>query len=192
MPASRPSATSLLIAAQGTGGASLAQIGETAGYSRGLAAERFGSKQRFLGAVVDHIETWFSRRLAARSAGTRGLAAIEARIAQHLDGAVDATEATRALYHLYTDSLGVAPGLLRRMMALSRAFHAGFAAALADAQATGEIDKHADPAAQSALIVAAVRGIALQFLLDGNEKALRAAEASLVAQLHRALQRTKP
>ena len=176
-----------LIAAQGTSGTSLAQIGESAGYSRGLAAERFGAKLRLLEAVVDHIEHWFGRRLADRLHGGRGWAEVKARIAQHLDGAVGSTEATRALYHLYTDAGGAMPGLRPRMIALSGAFHEGFEKAIRDAQAIGEVDPTIDSGRYAVLIFAAVRGVAVQFLTDGDAERLRAAELDLVALFERAL-----
>ncbi len=178
-----------LIAAQGTGGTSLAQIGEAAGYSRGLPAERFGSKLRFLEAVVLQIEVWFHRRLAERLQGRRGMAEIAARISQHLDGAVGGPEATRALHHLYADAGGMIPGLRPRMAALGRTFHAGFAGAIADAQALGEADPAIDPDRYAAMIFASVRGVAVQFLTDDDEKRLRVAELDLIALFERVLRK---
>ncbi len=176
-----------LIAAQGTAGASLAQIGQEAGYSRGLPAERFGTKLVFLNAVLQHIEHWFHHKLAQRLQGRHGWAEVCARIAQHLDGAVGSTEATRALYHLYTDAGGAVPGLRPQIVALSRSFHAGFADAIRDAQATGEVDLDVDPDRQAALIFATVRGVAVQFLADGDKRRLRMAERDVVALFGRAL-----
>jgi AcrR family transcriptional regulator len=181
-----------LIAAQGTAGTSLAQIGEAAGYSRGLPAERFGTKLRLLEAVVDQIENWFGRRLAERLQDGRGWAEVKARIAQHLSGAVGTTEATRALYHLYTDAGGAMPGLRPRMIALSRTFHDGFEAAIRDAQAIAEVDPRVDCSRYAVLIFAAVRGVAVQFLTDGDSERLRAAEQDLVALFEAALQKVTP
>jgi AcrR family transcriptional regulator len=181
-----------LIATHGTGGTSLAQIGEAAGYSRGLPAERFGSKLRFLEAVVLQIEKWFDRRLAERLQGRRGMAEIAARIAQHLDGAVGGTEATRALHHLYADAGGGIPGLRPRMAALGQTFQAGFAAAIVDAQTMAEADPALDPERHAAMIFAAVRGVAVQFLTDGNEHRLRTTELDLIALFERALRKETP
>ena len=178
-----------LIATQGTSGASLAQIGEAAGYSRGLPAERFGTKLCLLEAVVDQIETWFNRRLAERLGGRRGWAEVTARVAQHLDGAVGGTEGTRALYHLYTDAGGAMPGLRPRMIALSRTFHDGFEAAIRDAWALGELCAEIEPSRYAVLIFATVRGVAVQFLADGDTERLRAAESDVVALFGRALQK---
>jgi AcrR family transcriptional regulator len=176
-----------LIAAQGTAVTSLAQVGKEAGYSRGLPAERFGTKLCFLDAVVQHIEKWFYRRLTARLQGRRGWAEVCARIAQHLDGAVGSTEATRALYHLYADAGGATPGLRPQIIALSRSFHTGFADAIRDAQAMGEVDAQVDPERQAALIFATVRGVAVQFLADGDKRRLRMAERDVVAMFERSL-----
>jgi inactivated superfamily I helicase len=104
---------------------------------------------------------------------------------------VEATEATRALYHLYTDALGVTPALLPRMVALSEAFLDGFSGAIAEARDLGEIDRPIDPERKALLIFAVVRGIALQFLLDGDERRLRASERDLVAEV-RSMMRRNP
>jgi AcrR family transcriptional regulator len=180
-----------LIALQGTSSTSLAQIGESAGYSRGLPAERFGTKLRFLEAVVDQIESWFHRRLAERLNGKRGWAEVQARIAQHLDGTVGSTEGTRALYHFYTDAGGAFPGLRPRMTALSQVFHEGFANAIRDAQALGEIDPAADADRQAVLVFAIVRGVSVQFLTDGDAERLRAAEHDIEALFVGALRKVR-
>ena len=176
-----------LIAAHGTAGTSLAQVGKAAGYSGGLPAERFGTKLCFLEAVVQRIALWFDRRLAERLQGRRGWAEVRARIAQHLDGAVGGTEATRALYHLYADAGGATPGLRPRMIALGLTFHEGFACAIRDAQTMGEVAADIEPDRYAALIFAAVRGVAVQFLADGDRKRLHAAARDVVSLFERAL-----
>jgi len=176
-----------LIAAQGTVATSLSQVAKEAGFSRSLPSERFGTKLSFLDAVVEHIAKWFHRRLAERLHGRRGWAEVRARIAQHLDGAAGSTEATRALYHLYADSGGATPGLRPQIIALSRSFHAGFADAIREAQAMNEVDAQVDPDRQAALIFATVRGVAVQFLADGDRRRLRTAERDVVALFERVL-----
>jgi hypothetical protein len=45
----------------------------------------------------------------------------------------------------------------------------------------GEVDAHVEPDRQAALIFAAVRGVAVQFLADGDKRRLRMAERDVVA-----------
>src|SRR5947209_5259489 len=69
-----------IIAEKGAAGATLAEIGVAAGYSRGLPAERFGTKLVLLNALMDSMEDWFQKRVGPAVAGKRGLAAVLARI----------------------------------------------------------------------------------------------------------------
>ncbi|MEE3099781.1 MAG: TetR/AcrR family transcriptional regulator, partial [Pseudomonadota bacterium] len=104
-----------LIARNGARGASLAQIGVAAGYSRGLPAERFGTKLALLGAVMDASLAWFDRYLESRLAGKSGLAALRARVLSHGEGVRDSSEAAICLYQLMVDASGPEPELAPRV-----------------------------------------------------------------------------
>jgi AcrR family transcriptional regulator len=74
-----------IIAQKGAAGASLAEIGVAAGFSRGLPAERFGTKLAMLNALMDFMEGWFAERLRKAVGDKTGL---------------DAVRARRALFHI--------------------------------------------------------------------------------------------
>ena len=57
-----------LIAETGPSGVTLANIGERAGYSRGLATHHFGSKGAMMQRLVDSVSTDFRREVFAASA----------------------------------------------------------------------------------------------------------------------------
>ena len=44
-----------VVAEQGVGAATFESIGRRAGYSRGLATQRFGSKEKLIEAVIGHL-----------------------------------------------------------------------------------------------------------------------------------------
>lgn len=60
-----------LIVEQGTHATTLKAVGERAGYSRGLASSRFGSKDALFGQLVLHFNTSWTQELANK-VGARG------------------------------------------------------------------------------------------------------------------------
>ncbi|HKC50872.1 MAG TPA: helix-turn-helix domain-containing protein, partial [Myxococcota bacterium] len=67
-------AATQLIAEQGFSRTTLAQIGEKAGYSRGLVNERFGSKSELVRVLAGEFQTYFAHdRLEPALAHKRGL-----------------------------------------------------------------------------------------------------------------------
>ena len=71
-----------IVARTGTVRLTLAEVGEAAGYSRGLPAHRFGSKAGLLRALVAHIHERFQDQLQAAPARQPGLDAIRGNIEQ--------------------------------------------------------------------------------------------------------------
>jgi AcrR family transcriptional regulator len=159
------SAAIRLIARQGASGTSLADIGLAAGYSRGLPAERFGSKQVLLLALIDEFDSWFQSRLARVLAGKTGLAALEARMGAHIDGFVEYPEGAAAQYHLVLESLGLMPELHERVCELEATYRNGFIAHMKEAKAMGEIQQDIDDEQYAVMIQGTIRGIHMQSLL---------------------------
>ena len=58
--------------------ATLKDIGERAGYSRGLASARFGSKEGLFASLVGNIDTQWSAEFAGRVGDRIGLDALSA------------------------------------------------------------------------------------------------------------------
>ena len=73
-----------LIVAQGTTAMSLKQVGEAAGYSRGLASQRFGSKDGLFSFIVRSVgEDWLAK-LKQATQGRSGYGALCAATDEHL------------------------------------------------------------------------------------------------------------
>lgn len=178
-------AATRLIARNGSAGTSMAEIGLAAGYSRGLPAERFGTKDALLKSVVARIEEAFQTRLAAELGDKTGLAAVEARIAAHLDGALKGADGVRALYLLYMEALTVAPELHRQIAQMGHDNRDGFADHLRDARRRGEVDGDIDPKAHATVILGAIRGVITQWVIDPKAVDLMEAKATLVAMVRR-------
>jgi len=178
-------AATRLIARNGSAGTSLAEIGLAAGYSRGLPSERFGTKDALLRSVVATIEEAFQARMALDLGDKKGLAAVEARIGAHLDGASKGAAGVRALYLLYMESLTVAPDLHAQIAQMGHDNRDGLAVHLREAQRRGEIDRDIDPKAHAMVILGAIRGIITQWVIDPDAVDLQEAKAVLVSMVRR-------
>lgn len=157
-----------LISRHGAAGTSLAKIGVAAGYSRGLPGERFGSKQQMLESLIDEIDYWFQARVKRILAGKQGLAAVEARIAAHIDGCAEYPDGAITLYRLILESLGIMPELHTRISLLDQTYRDGFAAHITEGQALGEIRQDIDAQRYATMILGAIRGVDIQALLVGD------------------------
>jgi AcrR family transcriptional regulator len=67
-----------LLSAHGTHNTTLKEVGERAGYSRGLASERFGSKEGLFNAVLDAFGERWNAASAAEIGDQSGLSALRA------------------------------------------------------------------------------------------------------------------
>jgi AcrR family transcriptional regulator len=95
-----------LICERGADGTTLKDVGLRAGYSRGLASSRFGSKAGLWSFLVRSIgEEWLAE-LGEAVAGTCGLETIHAAVDAHCRFLLDSSERIRAFYILWFDSVG--------------------------------------------------------------------------------------
>jgi AcrR family transcriptional regulator len=95
-----------LICRRGTAATTLKDVGVLAGYSRGLAGYRFGSKAGLWSFLVRTIgEAWLAE-LEWAVAGTTGLATIRAAVDAHCRFLLESSDRIRAFYILWFDSVG--------------------------------------------------------------------------------------
>lgn len=174
-------AAARLIARNGVAGTSLAEVGIAAGYSRGLPVDRYGTKVGLVLALLKATETWFGDHLARTLGGRTGLAAIEWRIAAHLASVDRSDSATAALHAIYTASQSVMPELRKPVAAFTHRWRAELVAHMREGQKSGEIRADIDPAAEARFVLAAMRGLMMQYLMDGSDRDLAQAKAILLA-----------
>lgn len=94
-----------LISTLGPAATSLKEVGMRAGYSRGLAGQRFGSKDNLFAFVLRSVgEVWLGHLKQATSSET-GLAAIVLALDEHYQFCVDAPRHVRAFYTLWFESV---------------------------------------------------------------------------------------
>ena len=176
-----------LIGQRGFQATSLAAIGEEAGYSRGLVTERFGSKAGLLWVLVKQLlRVWNQRGRALSDPGHTGIAALGDILDNHRR-ALEQDEGIRAFYALMFEATGPTPEMRPEFQALHRTFRGDMQKILQAGIDAGEIRADVDPAAQAALLMGTLRGLAFQWLLDEQAFSLEAAYSELKQNLRRSL-----
>jgi AcrR family transcriptional regulator len=100
-----------LICERGAGATTLKDVGLRAGYSRGLASYRFGSKAGLWSFLIRRIgEEWLTE-LQRTVVGTSGVETIHAAVDAHCRFLLDSAQRIRAFYILWFESVGPDPAL---------------------------------------------------------------------------------
>jgi AcrR family transcriptional regulator len=175
-----------LIGQRGYRGTSLAAIGEEAGYSRGLVNERFGSKDGLLWVLVKNMMRAYRHDVRADEGERIGIDRLCSMLDSH-KRAVERSEPIRAFYALMFEALGPIPQLQLEFQRLHDGFRGSMERTIREGIEAGVINAQVDPAAQSVLLLAAVRGIGFQWLLDPKAFSLDAAYSELKNNLRKSL-----
>lgn len=94
-----------LINERGPVATNLSEVGVLAGYSRGLASHRFGSKDSLFNFVVLRVADIWLEQLKSATANQSGFAAIEKAVDRHYQICVEAPAHLRAFYTLWFESV---------------------------------------------------------------------------------------
>ena len=172
-----------IVAQRGTLRMTLAEVGEAAGYSRGLPAHRFGSKAGLLQALAGYIGERFGQQRARGARPAAGLAAILGNIHFYFSRRGGAWTATRALMVMMSEVCMAPPaqpasapaarhdaGLRADVAAYNRSALAWFEQHLRTGMAQGEIAADTDPALTAVILLGAMRGVMQQWLVDQQIK----------------------
>jgi AcrR family transcriptional regulator len=173
-----------LIAKRGYSRTSLAEIGRKAGYTSGLVSARFGSKQRLLREVVGRISGRFwADQITPAIADLRGLDALRAGADAYLRELGVREERLRALYVLMGEALGPLSEVREIFAELDEEFRTTVEHWLEEARRAKEIRADVDVAASATLIVAMLRGTAMQSLMAPGRIDLDRVSAALETTL---------
>lgn len=160
-------AASDLIVEGGFASMTFAAIGERAGFSRGLVTARFGSKEGLVEALIERIVgTWSHRNVIPFTKGRRGFEGLTVMIDAIRRQAERDPRGLRVLYALMFEALGPDEELRTRFAKFHDEMRADFASLVAKGKRDGSIRKGISPDHEAALIVAGLRGIGYQWLLD--------------------------
>jgi AcrR family transcriptional regulator len=181
-------AAARLIARQGYGKTSLIQIGLEAGYSGALISSRFGSKEGLLRALLEHIKTRFNDdQIRPALAGRKGLEALCAVMDAYLRELKERVDRVRIFYVLMGEGLGSVPEVLPSFSRLNESLRADAEQRIREGIDAGEIRPDLDPKVEAVAFLAALRGTALQWLVDHESFDLDHVRRGLVASLRRNL-----
>ena len=98
-------ATIDLIVTRGPSATSLKEVGLKAGYSRGLASQRFGSKDKLMAFVLRNIGDVWLQQLKSATAQKTGIEAIHRALDEHYRFCLEAPKRVRAFYTLWFESV---------------------------------------------------------------------------------------
>jgi AcrR family transcriptional regulator len=177
-----------LICRHGAAATTLKEVGLLAGYSRGLAGYRFGSKAGLWSFLIKTIgEEWLAELRRAVS-GTSGLPTIHAAVDAHSRFLVDSSERIRAFYILWFDSVGPDSDLREVIAKVHERRRRDVEQWIRDGKAAGSIRDDADVRAVAEQFVTAIIGITYQWLVSPSDHGrVRQLHADLKEQMARAL-----
>jgi AcrR family transcriptional regulator len=157
-----------LIVEQGTHATTLKAVGERAGYSRGLASSRFGSKDALFGQLVLHFNTSWTQELANK-VGTRGgveaclaaLCAVEDFLSSH-------SKYMQAMYILWFESISTHNDVRDHLAAYHEIYRSDVAHWVEEGIASGEIDPAVDAECYAFGFCSFIFGTIYQWLVAPN------------------------
>ncbi|TAJ87585.1 MAG: TetR/AcrR family transcriptional regulator [Reyranella sp.] len=174
-----------LIAERGIKGTTLGDVGEAAGYSSGLTAHHYKTKEGLLKAVTAEIHRRFQQTLSEAALPPAGLDRLLAAIDVYLS--VNDVRAARALSLIQKEALTQQSefrGILRKFNRLSVD---GIAAQIRTGIEQGEIRQDIDILAEATLTLAALRGARAQWLQDAGKVDLVGVARELKGHIRRSL-----
>lgn len=177
-----------LICERGAAGTTLTDVGVRAGYSRGLASARFGSKAGLWAFLVRTIgEEWLGElRLAV--AGTCGLETVHAAVDAHCRFLLESSERIRAFYILWFDSVGPDPELRAVIAGAHRRRQRDVEEWIVSGIDAGTVPDDVDVVAVAEQFCAAVIGIVYSWLVSPPAQVqVRQLHAGLKHQMTRTL-----
>lgn len=156
-----------LIARQGYSKTTLAQVGEEAGYTGGLVSHHFGSKEGLLRELVERLALrFYEDQVRPATEAASGLGALEAMVDTYLNELRVRPDRMRALYVLMGEALGPLSEVQEIFSDLNRNVRVTVRNWIQQGVEAGEIRGDSDLDAEAAIFVAAIRGIASQWIAD--------------------------
>jgi len=145
----------------------LANVGERAGYSRGLATHHFGSKGALMQRLVETVTRQFRDAIVEQSQSDSPLDQLRQLIDFYFHVVSDLQPVNRARLVLWADAVaGPSEDVRPQMISADREFREEIEKRIQLAVSAEEVTGSVDPNGMATVIVAMLRGVALQRLLD--------------------------
>lgn len=179
-------AAKTIVAERGLEALTLNAAGEAAGYSRALPAHYFGTKGALVSALADHILASYAVRVREAIGPAEGLDRLCERVAFYVDDGVRDPVSLRAFMSIL--SAGQSHHELAPIVArLTRESVDGLADLIKRARDKGEVRADARPRAEASVILASMRGVMFQWLINPDHVSLSRVRDSLVTNIRRSL-----
>lgn len=157
-----------LINENGTQKTTLKEIGELAGYSRGLANYRFGSKEAFLDELFTRFDGRWKDHIQSYVEDLSGIAAVRAAAKALRDFLKLESGYMRAMYMLWYESLGHNSVILNRLSYHHDVYRKDAAMWIRQGIAEGEVDERINPDQFAVQYCAFIFGTVYQWLVKAE------------------------
>jgi AcrR family transcriptional regulator len=185
-------AAAQLVGEIGPGRVTLANVGERAGYSRGLATHHYGSKRALMQRLVDTVTSQFRDAMAEESQSDSPIDQVRQLIDFYFKVVSDLHPLNRARLVLWADAVaGPSEDVRPQMISADREFREEIEKRIRLAVTAGEVGADVDPLGLATVIIAMLRGVALQRILD-DQVDLVAAQREIERLLSARLQPGRP
>ncbi|MDQ6525087.1 TetR/AcrR family transcriptional regulator [Nocardioides sp. LHD-245] len=171
-----------ILVEEGVNALTLANVGERAGYSRGLVTTRFGSKDNMIRTLVERMtSSWAATHVEPRVRGKGGLDGLLEMLREMRDQIARKPQDVLALQALLFDALNPAsaarPPILDYNASLGRLVLSSIEAGQAD----GSIRSDLDGTREASRVLEGIRGIGFHWLLTPDGYDAAAALSHLIA-----------
>ncbi len=177
------------IGRKGSAQTSLAEIGNAAGYSRGLPAHLFGNKNNLIVSVARSLMLFPQQNTLFAIKRTGGVAEMLEMLRQSFQIAVAEPEISRGFLVLWSEALAAdvrthSPELHATLQAVDHAARLRLRKFLRNARASGQLRKEVNIETQPALIIGSLLGLLWQWTISPARIDLLKLADSYIAELH--------
>lgn len=155
-----------LIAAHGTHHTTLREVGERAGYSRGLASNRFGSKEGLFSQLVLDFNRRWAEELHNTVGNSTGLPAFNAALDAVEFFLLNRSDEMKALYILWFESMSSHDEVRQRLALNHKAYRRDAERWVREGIAEGTIRDTIDPQSFAVEFASLIFGLIYQWLID--------------------------
>jgi AcrR family transcriptional regulator len=154
-----------LIGERGTHNTTLKEVGEEAGYSRGLASNRFGSKEALFSNLVTYFNSKWKQELEKFVAGRTGLDAFLASLDAVEDFLLNQPTYMKAMYILWYESISSHSEVRERLAKQHDVYRDDAARWLEEAKREGQIRRSIETKSFAVLYWSFLSGTIYQWLV---------------------------
>jgi len=162
-------AAAAMVSEAGPAKVTVANVGERAGYSRGLVSHHFGSKRVLMQRLVESVTYQFREALFDQQQSSDALGELRTLIDIYFDVVSDLQPINRARLVLWADAVANPSDDIRpAMVNADQEFREEIEKRLHQAIATNQVPPNVNAHGLATVMIAMLRGVALQSLIDDD------------------------